>query len=707
MKRTITLVLLVAATFAAGCGQQAPQSRTETKLAVIDAIRPSFVHVEYTMKFDRGEEPRGGSWGSFSQYIREERPMETSGVLIDDTTVIVDDLMMHPRFMKSISVVYKDQRTSAKISGYAANQDIMYLTLDKPLDGAKPAKFDAKLPGPYVSLSHHLRETQWATSANDTSAGGGITVTDDGEKYKRIPRFVVDAKGRPVGISTVSRVGLDDKWKGSPLDWEKYSADEMTQKLDAVKKITDGGIFRVALNFRSPKKDVSASSRYSSRDEDEGTEKNALGLLIGEKTVLVLGNYKPQVTARLATIAVHPTGAEKPIPAKFSHTLKDYGCLIATLDKPLSGVLKLSTKDVVSLRNTLLPAAEVKLQGEKRVVYYSHSRVSGYSLGWKRNIYPDIDGRASNMFLFDNDGALVIFPLARRPKVSTEDRYGGGELLSTPTSLINPVMANLGANVDANNVPLVEADENRLAWLGVILQPLNRDLARANNVSDITRDGRIGAIVSYVYPGSPADKAGVKMSWMMINLQADGDPKPIDITARDYAARANFPWKRWDQLPAQYWDGKFPTPWAPTETFLTRKLTDMGFGKKFTATFFADKKQIKKNFTVVASPTHYHTAAKFKSKSVGLTVREMTYEVRRYFQKSATDAGVIVSAVEPGSKAGVGGVRPFEIITHINDQPVNGVKAFEKAIKGKTELRLSVLRMTKNRLVKLQMPAAK
>jgi len=43
----------------------------------------------------------------------------------------------------------------------------------------------------------------------------------------------------------------------------------------------------------------------------------------------------------------------------------------------------------------------------------------------------------------------------------------------------------------------------------------------------------------------------------------------------------------------------------------------------------------------------------------------------------------------------------------VNDQPVNGVKAFAKAIKGKTELRLSVLRMTKNRLVKLQMPAAK
>ena len=213
-------------------------------------------------------------------------------------------------------------------------------------------------------------------------------------------------------------------------------------------------------------------------------------------------------------------------------------------------------------------------------------------------------------------------------------------------------------------------------------------------------------MVSYVYADSPAAKAGVKMSWVMLNIQVEGDSKPIDIKAREYAPGANYPWARWDSLPARYWDGKFPSPWQPTETFLTRKLTDMGFGKKFTATFFADGKQIKKKFTVVASPTHYHTAAKFKSTKVGLTVRQMTYEVRRYFLKTAKDPGVIVSAVEPGSKAGVGGVRPYEIITHVNDQAVSSVTAFEKAIKGKTELRLSVLRMTKNRLVKLNMSAA-
>ena len=706
MKHIVILAVLTSSLLAAEPAlKDAPSLTREVKLKVIEAIRPSFVHVEYTMKFDRGEEPRGGSWGSFAQYIKEERPMEATGVLIDAKTVIVDDLMMHPRFMKSIAVTYEKSRVGARISGFAAKHNIMYLELDKPLQGAKPAKFDASLPGPYASVLHTLSATEWTTTVYDTPPEKSLTVTDSGEKFIRPPRFTVDAKGRPVGISTNPRVGLEEKWKGSPLDWEKYSADDMDKKLKGIEKITDGGIFRVALNFRSPKKDSSAERYSSGGDSDEGTEKNAVGLLIDEKTILVLGNYKPKITARLETIAVYPPKAETPVQAAFTHTLKDYGCLIATLDKPLKGALKFSRRDITSLRYRLLPAAEITLHGAKRVVYYGHQRINAYKLGWKRNVYPSMSEREASTFLFDDDGAIVVFPLARRPKVSTEERYGGDEALATPTVLINPVLADLASNVDSNNVPLTEAMENRLAWLGVVLQPLNRELARANNVSDLTRDGKIGAVVSYVYPDSPAGKSGVKMSWVMLNIQVEGEPKPIDIKAREYGPGAKFPWDRWDALPARYWDGKFPSPWQPTETILTRKLTDMGFGKKFTATFFADGKEIKKKFTVVASPTHYHTAAKFKSAEVGLTVREMTYEVRRYFLKTAKDPGVIVSAVEPGSKAGVGGVRPFEIITHVNDQPVSGVKEFENAIKGKSELRLSVLRMTKNRLVKLRMSA--
>jgi S1-C subfamily serine protease len=87
-------------------------------------------------------------------------------------------------------------------------------------------------------------------------------------------------------------------------------------------------------------------------------------------------------------------------------------------------------------------------------------------------------------------------------------------------------------------------------------------------------------------------------------------------------------------------------------------------------------------------------------------VRNLTYEVRRYFQKAPGEGGVIVSKIEPGSKAAVSGIKPYEIITHVNDQPVGNVKDFEKLIAGQGELRLSVKRMTKGRVVKIKMGAA-
>ncbi len=85
-----------------------------------------------------------------------------------------------------------------------------------------------------------------------------------------------------------------------------------------------------------------------------------------------------------------------------------------------------------------------------------------------------------------------------------------------------------------------------------------------------------------------------------------------------------------------------------------------------------------------------------------MPVKAMTYEVRRYFQKAPNDPGVIVSKVEPGSKASVSGLKPYEIITHINDEPITSPKAFEKAIAGPGELKFSVKRMTRGRVVKIK-----
>ena len=52
------------------------------------------------------------------------------------------------------------------------------------------------------------------------------------------------------------------------------------------------------------------------------------------------------------------------------------------------------------------------------------------------------------------------------------------------------------------------------------------------------------------------------------------------------------------------------------------------------------------------------------------------------------------------------GIKPYEIITHINGQVVATVQDFEKLASNQEELNLAIKRMTKGRLVKVRMAGA-
>jgi S1-C subfamily serine protease len=81
----------------------------------------------------------------------------------------------------------------------------------------------------------------------------------------------------------------------------------------------------------------------------------------------------------------------------------------------------------------------------------------------------------------------------------------------------------------------------------------------------------------------------------------------------------------------------------------------------------------------------------------------MTYEVRRYFQSAADDPGVVVGAVETGSRAAVAGLKPYEIITAVNGAPVRSAEGFEEAVAAGGEVSLTVKRMFQSRVVQVVM----
>src|SRR5690606_36917123 len=105
------------------------------------------------------------------------------------------------------------------------------------------------------------------------------------------------------------------------------------------------------------------------------------------------------------------------------------------------------------------------------------------------------------LFVFDDEHSLVALPVSKRQKPSLEDRWSRSSTPQlTAARYLAEVLSEPEKHSDPNNVPLSEAEENRLAWLGVELQTLTPDLARINGIADQTNDGATGALVTHVYP---------------------------------------------------------------------------------------------------------------------------------------------------------------------------------------------------------------
>jgi S1-C subfamily serine protease len=303
-------------------------------------------------------------------------------------------------------------------------------------------------------------------------------------------------------------------------------------------------------------------------------------------------------------------------------------------------------------------------------------------------------------FLFTTDGALVALPLERREKVTVAREWGGAGPLMVPSEQLAPIVENSAAHVDPDNRPLTEEEEGRLAWLGVELQPMTPDLARMNGISHLTNGGATGALVTYVYAGSPAARAGIALGDVLLRLHVEGQPKPLEVSIEDSSFGGEFPWDYFDQVPPEFFS-QLPAPWGSVDNRLNRALTELGFGTPFAAAIFRGGETLRLECFVTEGPRHFESAPRFKSEDLGLTVRDLTYEVRRYFQVEEGEPGVIISKVEPGEKAAIAGLRPFELVLSINDAPVRTSEEFRTAVAAAGPLRLFVKRMTDGRTVTL------
>jgi hypothetical protein len=721
--RTFPLRLLLAlgVSFVPG----AAQTKTNDPVALVRAVTGSLVRVEYELQYDKADAPTGAlsrercpSCGEFHgkdlrAFLEAERPVETAGYLVAADRVVTRDPQIHPRFIKSITVRFGPTAAAATLHSYGREHQAVLLALDQALPGAQPLEFAPRGAGEFSLVNYQRENAQWTATVHPFPRQ--VSVPDSGAPHwlAPLPGVAVKADGRPVGVVLNTRLALDHSWQGPPQQWPWWPAPDVFQLTNQLQTAARAALVRVGLSFRSPKTTVEHSqgrSRYNSGPEEDeagsGTERSVLGVVWDAQRVVVLAALKPRQTARLDRVTVFLADGSARA-GQFVASLKNFGAFLVKLDEPVPGPIKLARTELRHWLEQLLLRADVTVQGESRTDYYQPDRLGALQLGWKGRVYPELEGEeADSAFLFSPQLELIALPLVRREPVSGgRDRYPRSEPQLTPASYLAEAVRGLPATGDVNNVPVAEAEENRLAWLGVELQPLNRDLARANGVADQTRDGETGALVTYVHPKSPAAEAGIEVGAVLLRLQVPGQPVPVEVSLEeDYRRAQPFPWDRLDEVQEQYFD-RIPTPWAPVENGFTRALTDLGFGTRFTAQFVVAGRVVTSEFDVVAGPEHYESTARFKAEAVGVTVRDLTYEVRRYLQRKADEPGVVISKLEPGSKASVAGLKPYELITHINDQPVTSGQEFERLVAAGGELKLSLRRMAKGRIVSITVGA--
>ena len=177
-------------------------------------------------------------------------------------------------------------------------------------------------------------------------------------------------------------------------------------------------------------------------------------------------------------------------------------------------------------------------------------------------------------------------------------------------------------------------------WLGVSVQDITEDIAKGLKLSD-----RTGALVTEVFEGDPADKAGVKQGDIIREI----DGKPVRDTHELLRVVALIPVGKKVNLKVMR-DG------AVRDVQVT--VAEREEGKEI-----ASRKDTRENF--------------------GMTVQEITPELARRLGMSAP-GGVIVTNVREGSPADDAGIQPHDIVLQVNKVKISNMKDFQREISKKT-----------------------
>jgi serine protease Do len=227
---------------------------------------------------------------------------------------------------------------------------------------------------------------------------------------------------------------------------------------------------------------------------------------------------------------------------------------------------------------------------------------------------------------------------------------GAGQVIGINTAIISPNGGNIGIGLAIPATlaqPVVDSLKANgsvtRGWLGVQIQELDADLAEA-----LGADEEYGVLISDVTDGSPADAAGIE---------------PGDVIVRV--------------------DGRMVDD--PRE--LSRRIALAGPGSRVQVGLLRDGRERELNVTLGDLDAASGALAGMRGNGAsperdlgGLSLEQLTASQTASLGLPDGTQGVLVRRVQPGSAAAEKGIRPGDVITGIDQRPVDDVRGAAQAL---------------------------
>ncbi len=686
--------------------------------AMLGKYSRSLVEVEYFFDIAKQSETPGLKvryfcpdcktyhWREVESLISSRQSQGVPGFVVGPDRILSVDMQLRQDWLERIEVISEGRRRPAKIIRYYPQHRAVELQVSG-LDSTSlsPISFTDQPQG-RLSYFFLIKENGIRIAGCRPEESGSIRKNlDRGIDYRvMLPNsLVIDSRGEAVTLSFQERVALTQERFLSPQQWPSLESAARDRQLAERQSHLSQNLFPVTFLLREEKGNKVQRYRYYRGDSDED-ELFTVGTLLPDGRLLCNLLLTEVQTARLEKILLHlPDG--RSISAAFVGSLKDWGGIVVAPDEKLPGSgLTFSSQTIAAFCDQ--PAISVFAQnfGNVLKLHLVPTILDLFTLGFENMVIAEPQN-------YDCEKSLLLSQAGEVLQYSLERRGGANRYNRDFVPVAGNYVAGLlsaAEPFDLQNIPKSADELTRYAWLGVEMQELTAQLARIHNAAGYSKDGNIGVLLNKVLPDSPAAKAGLQVGDILLYLRTiDGNTRTnldSEYCEDESYFGSGFPWDDYDQLPERFFS-EISAPWPPAVNAFTRLLSKIGIGKTAVFGRISNGELSEISIQLEESPPYFTVAPRYTASDFGFTVAEITYEVRDYFRLEAGSPGLIISNIVPGSTASVSGLKPYEIILTVDNQPVHNLLEFENAIRDKTGFSLLVRRLTTNRIVKVQAQA--